>query len=386
MNAERAYDVVLFGGTGFTGALTAEYLAANAPSTTRWALAGRNMQKLEQLRDRLGVDVPLLKADVTDEKSIADVAAATKVVITTVGPYINYGEPLVKACAEHGTAYTDLTGEPEFVDRMYVKYNAAAATSGARIVHACGFDSIPHDLGAYFTVKHLPEGVPLQVQGFVQAGGTFSGGTFASALTAFSRARQNMQAARERRQLEHGAGGRVAKGDKGRPHHESLVDSWVLPFPSIDPQIILRSARALDRYGPEFTYGHYIAVKNLPTAVALPAGVATLFTLAQIPPARKFLLKRVPAGTGPSEEKRAKSWFRVRFHGQGGGKNVACEVTGGDPGYGETSKMLAESGLCLAHDDLPETAGQVTTAQAMGDALTERLQRAGIGFNVLESS
>src|SRR4051812_41751812 len=293
MEAAREHDIVLFGGTGFTGCLTAEYLAANAPASTRWALAGRNMGKLEQLRDRLGVDVPLLKADVTDEKSIADVASASRVVITTVGPYINYGEPLVKACAEHGTDYTDLTGEPEFVDRMFINHHAAAERSGARIVHACGFDSIPHDLGARFTVEQLPEGVPLTVRAFVQAGGTFSGGTAASAITAFSRAKKNIDAARERKQAEPSTnGGRIARGDRGRPHHEDGIDSWVLPFPSIDPQIVLRSARAVERYGPEFTYGHYIAVKSLPQAVALPLGVAGLFTLAQIPPARRFLLKR----------------------------------------------------------------------------------------------
>lgn len=386
MEATREHDIVLFGGTGFTGALTAEYLAANAPAATKWALAGRNMGKLEALRDRLGVDVPLLKADVGDQKSIADVAASTRVVITTVGPYVTYGEPLVKACAEHGTDYTDLTGEPEFVDRMYVKHNAAAERTGARIVHACGFDSIPHDLGTRFTVEQLPEDVPLSVRGFVQAGGQFSGGTFASAITGFSRARQNLEAARERKRAEQRNGGRAVRGERGRPHHEDVVDAWVLPFPSIDPQIVLRSARALERYGPEFTYGHYIAVKNLPTAVALPAGVAGVFALAQIPPARKWMLGRVPAGTGPSEERRAKSWFRVTFVGEGGGKRAVCQVAGGDPGYSETSKMLAESGLCLAHDDLPETAGQVTTAQAMGGALTERLKRAGIAFTVVETS
>src|SRR4051812_49234891 len=268
--ADRDHDIVLFGGTGFTGALTAEYLAANAPPTTRWALAGRNMEKLEQLRERLGADVPLLKADVTDEKSIADAAASTRVVITTVGPYILHGEPLVKACAEHGTDYTDLTGEPEFVDRMFVKYHAAAQQSGARLVHACGFDSIPHDLGARFTVEQLPEGVPLTVRGFVQSNGTPSGGTVASALTGFSRARKNFEAARERKRLEQRPTGRVAKGDRGRPHHERDIDAWVLPLPTIDPQVILRSARALERYGPEFTYGHYIAVRSLPQAVGLP--------------------------------------------------------------------------------------------------------------------
>ena len=384
MEAAREHDIVLFGGTGFTGGLTAKYLAANAPETLRWALAGRNMQKLEALQDKLGVDVPLLKADVGDAKSIDAVAASSRVVTTTVGPYIEYGEPLVRACAEHGTDYTDLTGEPEFVDRMYCKYHEQAEKSGARLVHACGFDSIPHDLGALFTVEQLPEDVPLTVRGFVQSNGSPSGGTLASAVTAFSRARKNFDAAKERKAVEHHNGGRVARGERGRPHHEDQLDAWVLPMPTIDPQVILRSARALERYGPAFTYSHWIAVKNLPQAIGLPIGVAGVFVAAQVPPARRWLMNRLPAGTGPSEEKRANSWFRVTFTGEGGGKRVLTRVSGGDPGYDETSKMLAEASLCLAIDELPQTAGQVTTAQAMGSALTERLQRAGINFEVLE--
>ncbi|MEA2482205.1 MAG: hypothetical protein QOC55_152, partial [Thermoleophilaceae bacterium] len=202
MQAARDHDIVLFGATGFTGALTAEYLAEHAPAGTRWALAGRNLGKLEQLRERLGVDVPLLKADVTDRRSIDDVAASTRVAITTVGPYVEYGEPLVAACAEHGTDYTDLTGEPEFVDRMFLDHGKTAEASGARIVHACGFDSIPHDLGAQFTVEHLPDDQPLRVAGYVSAGGTLSGGTFASALTAFGRVRQMASAHSERLRVE----------------------------------------------------------------------------------------------------------------------------------------------------------------------------------------
>jgi short subunit dehydrogenase-like uncharacterized protein len=385
MEAAREHDIVLFGGTGFTGGLTAEYLAGHAPAATRWALAGRNVGKLEALRDRLGVDVPLLKADVEDKKSIDALAASARVVITTVGPYVTYGEPLVRACAENGTDYTDLTGEPEFADRMYVKYNELAETTGARIVHACGFDSIPHDLGAMFTVEQLPEGVPLTLRGVVQSNGSPSGGTLASAVTGFSRPRQNLQAAKERKQTQAARDGRVAKAERGAPHRDSELGAWVLPMPTIDPQIIVRSARALERYGPQFTYGHYIAVKNLRQAVGLPLGVAGLFTLAQIPPARTWLMNRLPAGTGPSDHKREKSWFRVRFTGEGGGKRVVTQVSGGDPGYTETSKMLAEAALCLASDDLPQTAGQVTTAQAMGAALTERLKRAGIKFEVLDA-
>ena len=164
------------------------------------------------------------------------------------------------------------------------------------------------------------------------------------------------------------------------------LDAWALPMPTIDPQVVLRSARALDRYGPDFSYGHYIALKQLPLAVGLPVGMAGLFAAAQVPPARRWLLNRRKPGEGPSPEQRAKAWFKVRFEGEGGGKRVATQVSGGDPGYGETSKMLSEAALCLAQDELPETAGQVTTAAAMGDALIERLERAGIAFEVLKRS
>jgi short subunit dehydrogenase-like uncharacterized protein len=156
-------------------------------------------------------------------------------------------------------------------------------------------------------------------------------------------------------------------------------------MPTVDPQIILKSAKALDRYGPDFTYGHYMVVKRLPAVAAAPVALGGLFAAAQVPPLRKWLMGRMPSGTGPSEERRAKSWFKVRFIGEGGGKRVVTEVAGGDPGYTETSKMLAESALCLANDELPKVAGQVTTAQAMGDALIDRLERAGITFSVLES-
>jgi short subunit dehydrogenase-like uncharacterized protein len=379
--AEREHDIVIFGATGFTGALTAEYLAGHADGL-RWALAGRNRAKLEALSQRLGVDVPLLHADVNDERSLRSVAEAARVVITTVGPYVTYGEPLVAACAAAGTDYVDLTGEPEFVDRMYVRHHAEAVKSGARIVHACGFDSIPHDLGVLFTVEQLPEGVPLDVRGFVRAGGKPSGGTFHSAMTAFTRLRQTQQAHKERRDMEPRENGRRVRL-VAKPHRE--LGYWAVPMPTIDPQVIARSARALDRYGPDFSYGHYAGVKRLPIALGGVAGVASLFAAAQVPPVRKALLGRLSPGDGPSEADREKGWFKVRFVGEGGGKRVVTMVSGGDPGYSETAKMLAQSALCLAQDDLPPTAGQVTTAVAMGDALIARLQGAGIAFEVLES-
>ena len=378
---DRPYDVVLFGATGFTGALTAEYLAAHPPA--KWALAGRDPARLRALSDRLGLDLPLLQADVTDPHSLREVASSARVVITTVGPYVSYGEPLVAACAEAGTDYVDLTGEPEFVDRMYLNHHAQAVETGARIVHACGFDSIPHDLGVYFTIQQLPADMPLRVQGYVQANAAFSGGTFHSAITAFSRRRESMSVHRERRKAEPPLEGRRARAVPGRPHRRTGLNAWALPLPNIDPDVVRRSAVALDAYGPDFSYSHYVAVKRLPAAVGLTAGTAGLVTAAQFSPVRNWLLGRIKPGDGPSPEKRAKSWFSVHFIGEGGGRKVVTKVAGGDPGYDETAKMLAESALCLAYDDLPKTAGQVTTTEAMGDALLARLQRAGITFTVV---
>jgi short subunit dehydrogenase-like uncharacterized protein len=385
--ADRPYDIVLFGATGFTGGLTAEYLAQGAPAETRWAIAGRNERKLEDLRARLGKpELAIIKADTGEPQSLREVARAARVVITTVGPFVEYGDPLVAACAEEGTDYVDITGEPEFVDRTYVRHHARALESGARLVHACGFDSTPHDLGAYFTVKQLPEGVPIRLEGFVRAGGRPSGGTFQTTVTAFSRIPEITRASRERRRLEPRPEGRRVRGIRGMPRHEPAVDAWVLPMPTIDPQIVLRSARGLERYGPDFSYGHYFAVRRLPVAAGMVAGMTGMFALAQLPPTRDWLLGRLKSGEGPTPEQREKSWFKVRFVGRADGKRVVTEVAGGDPGYGETSKMLAESALCLAHDELPSTAGQLTTAIAMGDALIGRLERAGITFSVLESA
>ena len=392
MEASRSYDLVLFGGTGFTGGLTADYLAAHLPAGKRWALVGRSRAKLDTVAARLAAANPeapvpeIVEADAGDRAAMREVAESTRVVVTTVGPYALYGEPLVAACAAAGTDYADLTGEPEFVDRMWSEHHAEAERSGARLVHCCGFDSIPHDLGAYFTVKQLPGGVPLTVNGYVRSNASFSGGTYHSAINGFGRARQTLAAAKARRQAEPRPSGREVHAAPARVRHEGELGGWVVPLPTIDGAIVRRSAAGLDRYGRDFTYGHNMVAKHLATVAGLAAGVSTGFTLAQLPPTRKLLLRMKSPGEGPSEEKRAKSWFKVTFVGEGGGKRVVTEVKGGDPGYSETSKMLAESGLCLAFDELPRRSGQLTTAVAMGDTLLERLQKAGIEFRVLETS
>lgn len=389
--AGRRYDFVLLGATGYTGGLTAEYLAERAPQGARWAIAGRDARKLADVRTHLervnptAEAVDCVEVDIKDSAALRRLAGDTRVLATTVGPYVLHGEPVVAACAAEGTHYLDLTGEPEFVDTMWLRHHKTAQQTGAKIVHCCGFDSIPHDLGALFTAQQLPAEAPKRIEGYVRAGGTFSGGTFHSALLAFSRLRATAAAHRERARRETVTTARSVRGEMMRPRFDKRLDTWVLPFPSVDPQIVMRSARALPVYGPTFRYGHYVQIREWYNVAKLLAGVSTLMAAAQLPPARRWLMGRKPAGQGPSDEQRRRGWFRVRFFGEGGGRSVIVDVTGGDPGYGETSRMLGESVLCMAFDALPEVAGQTTPAVAMGDALRQRLDAIGIRFSLVES-
>ncbi|HJC59169.1 MAG TPA: saccharopine dehydrogenase NADP-binding domain-containing protein [Candidatus Dietzia intestinigallinarum] len=389
--SDRSFDIILYGATGFTGGLVADYLLRNMPEGGSWAVAGRNRTKLDAVAARLASEMPevpapgIVVADTQDTASLAEMVRSTRVLITTVGPYLEYGEPLVAACAEAGTDYVDLTGEPEFVDRMYLEYHDAAQASGARLVHACGFDSIPHDLGVFYTMKQVPEGVPVVIYGAVHADAQFSGGTFHSAIGQFARLREAARVARKRRRKEGGVPGRRIKSVQGRPHRDDVLERWLVPLPTIDPQVILRSAAALDSYGPDFTYTHYASVGSPVTATVGMVGVGAIALGSQVGPLRSQILKRIERGAGPSESRRARSSFDVTFVALAGGRRVITRVSGGDPGYTETSMMLAESGLCLAFDDLPALSGQLTTAQAMGDALLERVERGGLTFEVLSA-
>ena len=396
------YDIVLFGATGFTGGLTAQYLASHMPERASWALAGRDLTKLTAVRDHLTAtnsklsELPLLQADAGDPVALTALAGSARVVISTVGPYQLHGEPLVAACAAAGTDYVDLTGEPEFVDLMYLRYHEQARASGARLIHSCGFDSLPYDLGVLYTVGQIPEAadVPLAIEGYGLVGGSFSGGTFHSAVNILGRLKEGGRLARQRRSVEKNApDGRLAEGRRvrgvpGRPHREQIAGGWVVPAPTIDPQHILRSARLLERYGPDFSYSHYLVTRRARTTAGLLVGVGAVATLAQLAPTRNLLLKLKRPGTGPDEATRAKSFFRVRFVARVGGnraRTIVTEVSGGDPGYGETSKMLAESALCLAFDQVPAPGGgQWTPAVALGQPLIDRLVDAGIRFRVVE--
>jgi saccharopine dehydrogenase (NAD+, L-glutamate forming) len=248
----REPDIVLSGATGFTGELIAAYLADRAPSAVRIALAGRAPIKLEAVRARIGSDHELVTVDATDPAALRRLTERTRVLVTTVGSYLVHGDPVVAACADTGTDYLDLTGEPEFVDLTYLRHHTRAVATGARLLHACGFDSVPHDLGVQFAIDQLPEDLPLSVQGYVRVRGTFSGGTAASALEVMSRRRQGRTVHDLRRQVEPEPEGRSVQVVTGRLGRDPDTGWWVTPMPTIDPLIVAESARQLPRYGPEF--------------------------------------------------------------------------------------------------------------------------------------
>ncbi len=388
MSAERPYDLVLYGATGFTGGLVAEYLATRlADSPLRWAVAGRNAEKLDQLRRKLERIDPhlgelgMISASSDDAESLRAMSAQARVLITTVGPYAQFGEPLVAACIETGTHYLDLTGEPDWWREIIGRYHARAEAREVMVIPCCGFDSIPADLGALFTAAQLPEGQPQTIDAYVRAKGDASGGTWASMIDALA----GMHGGRGRGGDRSG-GGRSGGGQVGpKIHRVAATGRWAVPMPIIDPQVVRRSAAlAGESYGGALRYHHYLSLKSWTQVAGLIGFVGGLYLGTRFKPTRKLLAGIKKQGEGPSEEARAKHWFRLEFVGRGGGAEVRTHVSGGDPGYTETAKMIAEAAITVVEDrdELPLRGGVLTPASALGHALIERLQAAGMEFAV----
>jgi short subunit dehydrogenase-like uncharacterized protein len=407
---ERPLDLVLAGATGFTGGLVADELAARLARQSaelgrpvRWALAGRDADRLAVVAARVRAARPDAPApgvevvDAADSDRLTDLAARTRVVATTIGPYARVGEPLAAACAAAGTWYADITGEPAFVASLRAGHDATARHTGARLVTCCGFDSVPHDLGAAMTAGLLPGDAEQTVRGYVRASGRLSGGTAASALGAVADARTGRQdrgrsAAPGRDPIpgprDSGQGGLPALRPAERLelglHRVERLGGWGVPLPTIDGSIVLRSARVLPGYGSSFRYGHYALLRHLRTIALTGATLGGAFLLARTGPTRRLLAARLPQpGEGPDAQQRARGRFRVTFVGEGAGRTVVARVSGGDPGYTETSRMLAEAALALAFDDLPDVAGVVTPAVGLGAPYRARLEAGGLRFEVL---
>ncbi|RDI66353.1 saccharopine dehydrogenase family protein [Nocardia pseudobrasiliensis] len=409
--ADREFDLVLFGATGFVGKLTAAYLAETAPPDARIALAGRSPDKLTAVRDELGAaaaEWPLLVADSSDQAGLDALAARTKVVVTTVGPYLRYGLPLVQACAQAGTHYADLTGEPLFIRECIDRYGEQAAETGAKIVNSCGYDSIPSDLSVYQLYRrsvadNTGELTDTTLVAWLKGGA--SGGTIDS-----GRAMMEAIAADPAKGsvLSHPyslSPDRSMEPDVGRQSDQALsrasnidpsLDGWVTTFimAQHNTKIVRRSNGLLGWvYGKNFRYREVMGTGSSPTAPLVAAGVAggivaTMAAgavLSRVAAGRRLLDRVLPKpGTGPDEKSRRGGWFTMKTfaHTTSGAKYVCTFAGKGDPGYQATSVMLGQAGLCLAFDELPALAGILTPASAMGDALTERMRGAGITVEV----
>ena len=387
-NADKPFDIVVFGASGYTGRLVAEYLAAEYGGTgLTWAMAGRSLDKLTSVRTEMGISdaVALLEVDVDNPASVSEMVDACRVVITTVGPYQLYGDELVKQCAERGTDYVDLTGEPSWMHETIGRFSEAAKLSGARIVHSCGFDSIPFDLGVYLLQQHAIEktGEPIAtVKGRVRAmNGTFSGGTIASMRATMASAKANpaiIQVLTNPFALTEGFTGPEQPAGMAPQYDEELL-SWSAPFimAPINTKNIHRSNFLMaHRYGEDFRYDEMLLTGDGDQGKATAEFVAKDDSVAK---------SDLQPGEGPSKEERENGNYDAIFAGQAcSGDLMISSVQGDrDPGYGSTSKMLAEAAMCLLHNPELASGGLWTPAAAMGDALIERLQaHAGLTFQI----
>jgi short subunit dehydrogenase-like uncharacterized protein len=386
----REFDIVLFGATGFTGRLVADYLATKKPA--KWAIAGRNRDNLEAL----GLDVPIIVVDALDPAACADVARRTKVVCTTVGPYTLYGGPLVAACAEAGTSYCDLTGEPNFMRATIDAHHERAKQTGARIVHTCGFDSIPSDVGTYAAQQAFKAQFGRYARKasafFGEMSGTFSGGTVASMFAiadqmsdpAVRRVLRNPYA------LDPDPDAPKPKVDGRLVGWEPTLKMFFVPFfmaATNGPVVRRGHALAGYPYGADFTYREVMStpgnVRGAVMAATMTGGMAGLAATLKRPRLRELAKRRLPKpGEGPSAEKRERGHWKVRFLLEDGDDKLVYVVGDphGDPGYKSTAKMLGESALCLAYDDLTSAGGVQTPSVAMNGALLARLRAAGLVF------
>jgi short subunit dehydrogenase-like uncharacterized protein len=395
----RRYDVVLHGATGFVGRLTAQHLAEHA-GAARVALSGRSRERLERVRDELGVDWPLLVTDAADAETVAALAASTTAVASTVGPYAKYGMPLVRACADAGTHYADLCGEVLFVRDSIDENHELASSTGARIVHSCGFDSIPSDIGVWLLHDHGAGELldtTLVVRGL---GGGVSGGTIDSLRGQLDEARANRDSARIMRDPYSLSPARAAEPDLGNERdpmgvvHDDALGGWLAPFAmgSVNTRVVRRSNALLGyAYGRQLRYRELMLGGPLPlgpvkaaaivaTLGGLVAGLSNRFT-------RPLLDRVLPdPGSGPSEEKRNNGFFRIDIHADtSSGEHLVCRIAAsGDPGYEATALMIGESALALARDTdrLPDAAGVLTPATALGSVLADRLRAAGQRYDV----
>ena len=402
--SQRQYDVVLYGASGFTGRQTVQYFAGNArPSEVRWAIAGRNRQALEAVREQAGKDArsaDILVADAQDQPAVDAIVAKTRILLSTAGPFSLYGSKVVDACVRYKTHYVDITGEISWVRDLIDRYHERAAAEGTRIIPCCGFDSIPSDLGAYLVVRHIQNALRVdcrEVKSFYQIRGGLNGGTFASAANL----QESGQAARTRELfLLNPSKTRSAEElrlnrDPREARFDADIDAWATPFVMgiANTRVVRRSAGLFEQwnesYGPEFRYQEFqkfIPPMARAKAFVMLALLGTLQASLQASFTRRLLKALAPKpGQGPSQKTMDNGFFRCDLVGiAADGRKVFGIVSDkGDPGNRATVKLLCESALCLALNagqlpGSPQRGGVLTPATGLGEVLVERLRKAGM--------
>ena len=403
MNQSREFDIIIWGASGFTGRLVALYLF-NKYGTTgdlKWAMAGRNLIKLKGVRDEVAdKSVPLVIADSNDEVSLLKMVKRTNVICTTVGPYANYGSMLVDVCVKSNVHYCDLTGEVQWMHKMINKHHELAKANGSKIVHTCGFDSIPSDMGVYFIQREAEakRGIRAKQIKMREAGisGGISGGTYASLSRVLEEAQKdkNIYKILSNPYSLNPKDGYVGKdkSDLRSIVYDESSRSWIGPFimAGINTKVVRRSNSLSNySYGKDFRYdeatifgkGFMGRIKGLLSSI--PIGL--IMTVRSGSLLKKGIDMLLPKpGEGPSKKKMKTGFYNLRFYiTLEDGSQAFAKVTGDmDPGYGSTSKMLAESAVCLAKDKLSNISGVLTPSLAMGDALLKRLEKnAGLTFS-----
>ena len=400
MKDKTEYDIIIWGASGFTGRLVAEYLYLNYNSNNlKWAIAGRDKQKLISIRDKfLDKSVPIVIADSFDKKSLDKMTKTTKVVCSTVGPYAKYGSLLVKSCVNNKTDYCDLAGEAQWIRKMIDLHHEEAKNNQVKIVNSCGFDSIPSDLGVYFIHENISSKnltIKMRVRG---AKGTYSGGTYASMKNIIKEASSNREV---RKSLTNpyglnpiGEQNGLDKRDLTSVVYDKKIKNWISPFlmAGINTKIVRRSnALSNYHYGKDFKYDEAVLAgegfKGRLNGIIL--SIPLIFLAAK----PGSLLNKIfnffspKPGEGPNKKERDSGYFNLRFFVfQENSDTAIFKVTGDrDPGYGSTSKMLAESAICLAKDNLDNKFGVLTPSYAMGDHILNRLiSKAGLSFSKIK--
>lgn len=386
---DRAYDIVVFGATGFTGELVARYLAKWMPEGRRWAIAGRSVEKLETVRQGLlalnpECEVGLVVADLERPESLLEMARQTRVVLTTVGPYMSYGEAVLRASVEGGAHHLDITGEPDFIEVARTRYHETAVTKKLCIVHACGFGSLPPDAGAFFTAQQLPAQAEKAVRAYIDTNARPSGGTVRSILRAAAKGRLSLL-----RELTRpvGEAGRLPRL-KARIHKSRELGAWAVPTPVVDAWIVEQSVQARTAaYGSHFQYTQYFLVGHLALVCIVLIAALLLVVVVRVPPFRWLLEQLLARPGGPTAEARSRTHFSITFIGESLSERVVTRVSGGDPGYDEASKMLAECGLLMLDESAEQPAifGVASPIAVFGNRLIERLRERDVRFEVVES-